>query len=182
MAGRAIFYHSFTRPVGNALSMCPANPITFLSEMALTTQFVAVIHTHLGTFFGDQNITIIFIMAGETGQQIVFIPMVEEDVTMGCLSRSGSGDNLVVVTLAAPESFNFVLTGFGPKKSTLVFYPGNNGFFRNRRDRFNRTVVKRCPGIFDCLDDAAFLRVGIPSGQNDNHRQYTPQDIFIWYW
>ena len=123
VAGSAIYYHSFTRPPGNPLSVSTTNPIIFLPEMTLSTQFVAVIHVHLGTLFGDQNIAIVFVVAGETGQCIVFVPVEEVDVSVGCFRSNSNGDNLLVVTLATLESLNFVLSGFDPKKPTLVFYP-----------------------------------------------------------
>ena len=67
VAGRAIFDDPSTRPVGNTLAVCAANPVFFLSEMALSAQFVAVVHIHLDARFGYQRIPVVFFVTGKAG-------------------------------------------------------------------------------------------------------------------
>jgi hypothetical protein len=54
-------------PVGDAFAMGTSHPIFVLSEMALTAELVAVIHIYFLVLFGQQKITLILFMTGETG-------------------------------------------------------------------------------------------------------------------
>ena len=67
VTGRTVFDDPLSGPVGDALAVCPAHPIFFLSEMALAAQLVAVIHVHFHTPFGLKEITRILFMTRETG-------------------------------------------------------------------------------------------------------------------
>ena len=67
VAGRAIFDYPPARPVGNAFAVCAANPVFFLPEMALSAQFIAVVHIHFDARFGYQKIPIVLFVTGKAG-------------------------------------------------------------------------------------------------------------------
>ena len=67
VTGGAIFNDPPAGPVADAFAVCAANPVFFLSEMALSAQFVAVVHIHFDARFGYQRIPIVLFVTGKTG-------------------------------------------------------------------------------------------------------------------
>ncbi len=63
----AALYDPLTGPRGDTLAVGATHPILFLSEMALTTHLIGVIHIHTYPFFNNQKVTLLLIMAGKTG-------------------------------------------------------------------------------------------------------------------
>jgi len=112
--------------------MRTADPILFLSEMALPAQLVTVIHVHFCTFFSNQNIPVVLVVTRKTGQLFDLVPMVESDVSMGCFHCIGDSHRLVVVALAALEALDLILAGFDTEGPSLVPHLGENGIFRDR--------------------------------------------------
>ena len=170
VAGGAVFNHPFACPPGDPFAVRTADPVFFLPEMTLAAQLVTVVHTHLGSFFGDQYIAIVLVVAGKTAKWLVLFPVGEVYGAVGSSNGICSSDLFVVVATAALKSLNLVFSGLGPKKTSLVFYYGQDGFWGNRRNQFNLPVVKGSSRILDGLYDAAFSRIGVPSGQDDNQQ------------
>lgn len=140
--------------------MSAANPVIFLSEMALATKQVAVIHVYLDILFAYQNITIFLIVAGKTGEQLVLIAMVEFDISMCSFNGIGNTDVLVVVALTAIETVNLLLAFFNPEPSALIGHLRQHSRFGYWGNRINFPVVKWCRSIFYYLYNAALIRMG----------------------
>ena len=64
----AVFNYPRAGPERNAFAMGTAHPIFFLPEVALAAHLVAVVHIDFRALFGDQKITLIFLVAGIAGQ------------------------------------------------------------------------------------------------------------------
>lgn len=158
--------------------MGAADPILFLPEMALPTQLVTVIHVYFYTFFGNQNIPVVLVVTRKTGQLFILVAVDEGDVSMGDCNRIGHGYWLVVVALAALEALHLILAGFDMESPPLVPYLREDSVYRNRGNRFHRSVVKGRGGIFHGLDDTAIFRIGIPSSQDEYQPKNDGQAIF----
>lgn len=158
--------------------MGAADPILFLPEMALPTQLIAVIHVHFCTFFGHQNIPVVLVVTRVTGQLFILVAVDKGDVSMGCFNSIGHSHRSVVVALAALEALHLILAGFNTENSPLVPNLGKNRIYRNRRNRFHRSVIKGRGGIFHGLDDTAIFRIGIPSSQDEYQPKNNGQAIF----
>ena len=142
MTGCTVFDDPSTRPVSQALAVGSAHPVFFLSEMALAAQLVAVIHVDPGSLFNHEEIALVFFMAGKTVKGFLLPTVHQGNVAMGHFCSLRNFDFLVVVTLAALEALNFILTGPGPETSALVPGLHQYGIRRQRLDRTDTLVVK----------------------------------------
>ena len=66
VAAGAVFDHPLAGPVRDALAMGTTHPVFFLSEVALATHLVAMIHIDFRTLFGYQKVALIFFVTGIT--------------------------------------------------------------------------------------------------------------------
>jgi len=68
MAGGTVFHHPFPGPMAHTLTMCPADPVLFLPEMAFPAEGVGMVHINVLYLAGVEKITILLAVTGITVQ------------------------------------------------------------------------------------------------------------------
>jgi hypothetical protein len=175
----AIFDHPLTGPVGDAFTVGATYPVFFMPEVALTAHLVAVIHIDFGALFGYQEITLIFVMAGITGQGACLAAMIQGNLTMGNFSGSGDPDRFIIVTLTAFKTLYLVLAGLDPEAPPLISFRHQNGRYGKGQGRIDLPVIEMGVRFLINLGNAPASGISALQRQKEQRdQQDAPQAFF----
>jgi len=157
----AVSDHPFPRPIFNPLPMCSAKPVSFLPEMALSAELVAVIEINLFTLFIDKGVTVLWMMAFHAGQIVLSLPMIHFDITVGEQDTIiHQNFFFVIVTGGAAIPYHMVLTGQDLEFSALEIFLGPHRLVGKGVSGFDLTIIKRFIGFQDSVGDRTLTGQG----------------------
>jgi hypothetical protein len=141
--------------------MCSAKPISFLPEMALSAELIAVVEVNLFTLFVHQGVTVFWMMAFHAGQIIISLPMVHGDVPVG-EQRTIIYQNFFFFIMAggAAIPLQVVFTGQDLEFSALEGFLGPHRLVGKGVSGFDLTIIKRFIGFQDSVGDRTLTGQG----------------------
>ena len=95
--------------------MCPAKPISLLTEMALPAQLVAVVIIDFVAFLILKEISFLGMMAIYAAEILLSLPMFEDNIAVGQFPGLIDRNRLVGMTAAAFVAGNCLLSGQYPE-------------------------------------------------------------------
>lgn len=167
MTGRTVKNNPIAGPIAHPLAVGASQPVTFLAEMTLTAQLVAMIKINLRAFFIFQRVQIDRMVAVNAAERTHFLTMINHNIAVGKLEGTLATDLFFGVTTAALVPFDILLPGENPKRSALIFFPGKHRRLHNRPNPNDAATVKRCVDIFYRIEKGRFVRRPGRSAEQD---------------